>query len=389
MDKMVSFVLSFVCWVCSGPLGFAQSTPTASPPPVAAPTEALTPSAAGATPPRAAGAMSATPGRSGNSIRDLVNQLDQSGLQRVIEQLRSTYVDPNALTTQEINQAAVEGLLLRLGPGAILQKKTDVAQPIPARPFEADLIESEFGYVRLGSFNARLLPQLDQALTSFRDRGVTGLIVDLRTMPPGGDFQLAAEILSRFVPKGRLLFSLVEPKGGAAQSFSSSSDPITTGPVAVLVSQENAGIAEAIAGVLRNQVHALVIGQQTTGRAVEYARYDIGDQLVLTVAVRELVIPGAPSLFPNGLTPDISVPFPKEQQDAVLALADQKGVNNYIFDEERPHTNEAALVAGKNPDLDAYEADHPNGQMRVQHPKDIVLQRAIDFLTAVNVLGPK
>jgi Peptidase family S41 len=389
MDKMVSFVLSIVCWVCFGPLGFAQSTPTASPPPVAAPTEAQTPSAVAATPPRAAGAMSATPGRSGNAIRDLVNQLDQSGLQRVIEQLRSTYVDPNALTTQEINQAAVEGLLLRLGPGAILQKKTDVAQPIPARPFEADLIESGFGYVRLGSFNARLLPQLDQTLTSFRDRGVTGLIVDLRTMPPGGDFQLAAEILSRFVPKGRLLFSLVEPKGGAAQSFSSSSDPITTGPVAVLVSQENAGIAEVIAGVLRNQVHALVIGQQTTGRAVEYARYDIGDQLVLTVAVRELVIPGAPSIFPNGLTPDINVPFPKEQQDAVLALADQKGVNNYIFDEERPHTNEAALVAGKNPDLDAYEADHPNGQMRVQHPKDIVLQRAIDFLTAVNVLGPK
>jgi Peptidase family S41 len=389
MDKMVSFVLSIVCWVCFGPLGFAQSTPTASPPPVAAPTEAQTPSAVAATPPRAAGAMSATPGRSGNAIRDLVNQLDQSGLQRVIEQLRSTYVDPNALTTQEINQAAVEGLLLRLGPGAILQKKTDVAQPIPARPFEADFIESGFGYVRLGSFNARLLPQLDQTLTSFRDRGVTGLIVDLRTMPPGGDFQLAAEILSRFVPKGRLLFSLVEPKGGAAQSFSSSSDPITTGPVAVLVSQENAGIAEVIAGVLRNQVHALVIGQQTTGRAVEYARYDIGDQLVLTVAVRELVIPGAPSIFPNGLTPDINVPFPKEQQDAVLALADQKGVNNYIFDEERPHTNEAALVAGKNPDLDAYEADHPNGQMRVQHPKDIVLQRAIDFLTAVNVLGPK
>ncbi|HYY30666.1 MAG TPA: S41 family peptidase, partial [Chthoniobacterales bacterium] len=320
---------------------------------------------------------------------DLVNQLDQGGLQHVIEQLRSTYVDPNALTTQEINQAAVEGLLLRLGPGALLQKKTDVAQPIPTRPFETDLIESKFGYVRLGSFDERLLPQLDQALNSFRDRGTAGLIVDLRTMPAGGDFQLAAQILSRFVPKGRLLFNLVEPKGGGTQSFRSSSDPIITGPVAVLVSQENAGIAEAIAGVLRNLVHALVIGQQTTGRTVEYARYDIGDQLVLTVAVKKLVIPEAPSIFPNGLAPDINVPFPKEQQDAVLALADQNGVNSYIFDEERPHTNEAALVAGKNPDLDAYEADHPNGQVRVQHPKDIVLQRAIDFLTAVSVLGPK
>lgn len=354
-------------------------------PSAAAPT--VTPSAPAVA--AATGAAPATSTRSGNSLRDLVNQLDQSGLQRVIEQLRSAYVDPNALTTQEINQAAVEGLLLRLGPGALLQRKADLTQAIPARPFETDLIESEFGYVRLGSFNERLLPQLDQALNSFRDRGVAGLIIDLRTMPPGSDFELAAQVLARFVPKGRILFSLVEPKEGSTQSFSSPSDPAMTGPVAVLVSQENAGTAEAIAGVLRNQVHALVIGQQTTGRAVEYAHFDIGDQLVLTAAVKELVIPGEPSIFPSGLKPDINVPFPKEQQDAVLALADQNGVNSYIFDEERPHTNEAALVAGKNPDLDTYEADHPNGQVRVQRPKDIVLQRAIDFLTAVSVLGPK
>jgi len=383
MDKIVSLILSIVClvWVQSG---FAQPMPTA---PAPAPT--LTPSAPVVTPPAGAGVASTTSTRSGNSVRDLVNQLDQSGLQRVIEQLRSAYVDPNALTTQEINQAAVEGLLLRLGPGALLQRKADLMEAIPARPFETDLIESEFGYVRLGSFNERLLPQLDQALNSFRDRGVAGLIIDLRTMPPASDFELAAQILGRFAPKGRILFSLLEPKDGSTQSFSSSYDPVIAGPVAVLVSQENAGTAEAIAGVLRNQVHALVIGQQTTGRAVEYAHFDIGDQLVLTVAVKELVIPGEPSIFPNGLRPDINVPFPKEQQDAVLTLADQNGVNSYIFDEERPHTNEAALVAGKNPDLDTYEADHPNGQVSVQHPKDIVLQRAIDFLTAVSVLGPK
>jgi hypothetical protein len=384
MDKIVSLILSIVCLVCCVQSGFAQPMPTAP-----APAPSVTPSAPVVTPPAGTGVASATSTRSENSVRDLVNQLDQSGLQRVIEQLRSAYVDPNALTTQEINQAAVEGLLLRLGPGAILQRKADVTQAIPARPFETDLIESEFGYVRLGSFNEGLLPQLDQALNSFRERGVAGLIIDLRTMPPGSDFGLAAQVLGRFVPKGRILFSLVEPKEGSTQSFSSPSDSVVTGPVAVLVSQENAGTAEAIAGVLRNQVHALVIGQQTTGRAVEYAHFEIGDQLVLTVAVKELVIPGEPSIFPNGLRPDINVPFPKEQQDAVLALANQNGVNSYIFDEERPHTNEAALVAGKNPDLDTYEADHPNGQVRVEHPKDIVLQRAIDFLTAVNVLGPK
>jgi len=347
---------------------FAQQTPTGSP--QLSPTPSGSPATA-------------------KPIRDLINQLDQAGLQRVIEQLRSSYVDSSALTNQEINQAAVEGLLSRLGPGASLQTKTQTAQPVPNRPFKSDLIQTQFGYLRLGSFTQNGLPQLDETLNNFRSRGITGLILDLRTMQPASDFQLAADILSRFVPKGNVLFNLVEPKGGAAQAFTSSADPAFAGPLAVLVSQDNAGTAEAIAGTLRKQLHALIIGQKTSGRAVEYEHYSIGDNLVLTVATKELVIPGAPLIFPNGLTPDITVPFSKQQLDAVLALADQNGVSDYIFDEERPHTNEAALVAGKNPDLDAYEADHSNGKPKQQHFKDLVLQRAIDFLTTINVFRAK
>lgn len=357
-------ILCFLIF-CSTQFVFAQPTPTASP--VPSPIEATT----------------------AKPLRALVNQLDQAGLQRVIEQLHSSYVDASALTNLEINQAAVEGLLSRLGPGATLQMKDQAEQPVPNCPFKSELIEAQFGYVRLGSFAQKSLPQLDETLNIFRNRGVSGLILDLRTMPPGSDFQLAADILNRFVPKGKILFNIVQPKGSVERTFTSSGDPIFTGPLAVLVSQDNAGTAEAIAAVLRQRLHGLVIGQKTTGRAVEYEHYDIGNGLVLTVAIKELVIPGAPTIFPNGLTPDIAVPFPKQQQDALLALVDQNGVSDYIFDEERPHTNEAALVAGKNPDLDAYEAEHGAGKSKQPHVKDLVLQRAIDFLTTISVFRAK
>jgi C-terminal processing protease CtpA/Prc len=207
----------------------------------------------------------------------------------------------------------------------------------------------------------------------------------LRTMPAGSEFDLAAAVADRFTPKGKVLFKLVGSKEGGDRVFTSMTDPIFSGPVATLVSSDNAGTAEAIAGALRSQVHSLIFGQKTSGRAVEYAHYSIEDRLVLTIAVSELVIPGAPPIFPTGLLPDIAVQFPKPQQDNVLALSDEKGVNDYIFDEERPHTNEAALVAGKNPDLDAYETYQAKGKDGQARPKDIVLQRAIDFLTTVGV----
>jgi hypothetical protein len=105
--------------------------------------------------------------------------------------------------------------------------------------------------------------------------------------------------------------------------------------------------------------------------------------------VGKLVIPGTPTIFPNGLTPDIQVTFPKQQQDAVLALEDEHGIREYIYDEERPHTNEAALVAGKNPDLDEYETEYTNRNTKPHALKDLVLQRAIDFLTTISVFRVK
>ncbi len=369
-------------------LGAAQLTkgqqspvPTPSVSPIASPTAVATPTPSPSTTPNANVAS--------NSVLELLGHLDQSGLQQIIDKLRSKYVDANALSTQELNEAAVVGLLARIGPGAMLETKAQAEQPAAVRPFKSDLIESQFGYIRLGSIAESGLPQLDATINGFHDHGVQGLILDLRTMPAGSDFDLAVHILGRFVPKGSVLFKLVEPKSGQSQAFSSSTDPLFSGPLAVLVSQDNAGTAETIAAVLRAQVHALVIGQQTSGRAVEFAQYDIGNQLVLTLAVKEVVVPGASPIFPGGLIPDIRVTFPKQQQDSVLMLSDESGISNYLFDEERPHTNEAALVAGKNPDLDAYEADHPNGKPRVQRLKDLTLQRAIDFLTAVTVLGVK
>jgi Peptidase family S41 len=309
------------------------------------------------------------------------NHLDQTQLQGVIDFLRSNYVDPRALTNEEINGAAVAVLLTKLGPGAKIERKQDSEQSLATRPFKSDLVQNQFSYIRLG--NLTDLASLDSTLNDPRTKNAHGLVLDLRTMPSGSDFRLAAGIISRFVPKGTTLFKLVQPKKKAEQPFVSETDRLYSGPLAVLIRGENSGTAEAVAGALQQEAHALLIGQKTAGQAAEYKSYPLGSDLVLNVAVSELVVPDGKSLFPAGVAPDITVSFQLKDQETVLSLADSKGISDFIVDDERPRTNEAALVAGKNPDLDAYEADQAANQPK--QPKDLVLQRAIDFLTTVNV----
>jgi hypothetical protein len=309
------------------------------------------------------------------------NHLDQAQLQGVIDFLRSNYVDPRALTSEEINGAAVAVLLTKLGPGVRIEKKQDSEQPSAIRPFKTDLVQNQFSYIRLG--NLTDLASLDSTLNDPRMKNARGLVLDLRTMPSGSDFQLAAGIISRFVPKGTTLFKLVQPKNKAEQPFVSETDRLYSGPLAVLIRGENSGTAEAVAGALQQEAHALLIGQKTVGQAAEYKSYPLGSGLVLNVAVSELVVPDGQTLFPTGVAPDITVSFQPQDQENVLSSTDSNGITDFIVDGERPRTNEAALVAGKNPDLDAYEADQAANQPK--QPKDLVLQRAIDFLTTVNV----
>src|SRR6478609_7755849 len=143
MSKRTIFCLLLLC---SARFVVGQQTPTA--PPTTSPTASASPTTT-------------------KPLRDLVNQLDQAGLQRVIEQLRSSYVDSSALTNDEINQAAVEGLLSRLGPGAGLQTRTQTEQSAPNRPFKSELLQTQFGYLRLGSFTQTGLQQLDDTLNNF------------------------------------------------------------------------------------------------------------------------------------------------------------------------------------------------------------------------------
>jgi hypothetical protein len=320
--------------------------------------------------------------------KSLVDQLGPTQYQEILGQLRSNYVDPTAVNTQALDQAAMVELLSKLGPGVRLRLRSELAKPTTARPFRSEILNDHFGYIRCGTLNQNTLVKLDDALGTFRNQNVRGVIVDLRTTPESTDYHLAGEFISRFVLKDTLAYRIVGSKADQERSFSSTLDPLYQGALAVLVDEETSGAAEVIAAALKVKAHALLIGQKTTGSAAEYQTSPIGNNLLLAIAVTQVQVPGYPAIFPNGLQPDILVSQPVDQERSVLAESDNQSSAPFITDEPRQHLNEAALVAGTNPELDAYEAQQ-SGQTQPAKPKDAMLQRAVDFLITVNLYKPR
>jgi hypothetical protein len=78
--------------------------------------------------------------------------------------------------------------------------------------------------------------------------------------------------------------------------------------------------------------------------------------------------------------------MPAAEKRQIFQLSGEKGMAPFVYESGRPHMNEAALVAGTNPELEAAEAaQQRRGRLPEKPPHDSVLQRAVDVVTSLEV----
>jgi C-terminal processing protease CtpA/Prc len=320
--------------------------------------------------------------------RAAVDILSPGDLADVLNQLKSNYLNPDALNEQEMNRAALQGLLERLAPGvSILEKMPASQQP---SLFRAEVLDDRIGYLRLGSLSKGNVAELDAALLNFNTQSLKSVILDLRATPESGDFDLAAEVVNRFCGKGKLLFSVKKNAVKQERIVTSNQDASFQGLLVVIADKETAGAPEVIAAALRANAKAMLVGQNTAGAGVEFADLPLHSGKILRVAVAEVVMPDGTAIFPKGVKPDIAVEMPEDAEREVLKQSLEKGEALFVFETERAHMNEHALVSGTTPEIDAIQAaQHAKPGDRKAALHDVVLQRAVDVITSIGFFENK
>lgn len=317
------------------------------------------------------------------AARSLIDSLSPADVQKAIELLKNNYINPDALSDAQIDRAKLEGLLTRLGRGAILAPGNANANA-PAAMFYSDVLAGHIAYLRTGELTHPNLESLDSTLNGFGAKKIDAAVVDLRASTSSSDFETAAEVAKRFSPKGKTLFTLHKVAARQDRTFTSDRNPAFEGLLIVLADGETSGAAETVAAVLRANAKALVVGSTTAGRAVDYSDFKLSNGTVLRVAAGEAVLPGGARIFPDGVKPDIGVEMAPSEKREIFQQSREKGMAPFVFEAERPHMNEAALMAGRNPEIDAAEARRARGPEK-STLRDPVLQRALDIVTSVGV----
>jgi hypothetical protein len=333
--------------------------------------------------PTAASPAASSPSRQDAPVSNsqLVNGLSSTDLQAAFGLIKSNFAQPEVINDTELNRATLQGLMARLGHGLmVVPDKASVPAP-PTTPFYGEILEDHLGYVRLGSLQNASLQLLDKKLIEFSSKKIDGLIIDLRNSATD-DFAMAAEFAKRFCARGKILFTL-QKAGKTQKTFVSDRDPTFQGLTLVLIDEETIGGAEALASAIRSLNKVLTIGAATAGGAVEYANLPLPSGKILRVATAEIAGTDGQSIYPNGVKPDLPVELATADKRQIFQMSLDRGMGPFVYDTERPHFNEAALLAGTNPELESAEQRRVRNSDHVPH--DAVLQRALDVITSLEV----
>ena len=388
IKSLAAFSLALVFFAQNVSLRAQSPSPSKLP---LSPSPSPSPTAAAATPaPSAKPAETKAPAEKSPApgTGSVIDSLSPTEVNEAISRIKANYVNPASLSDQELDRATLQGLIDRLSPGAAIFSQAP--EPPAASPFHTEIIGDKIGYIRLGSIAKGNIGEMDSALQNFHDKDLKSVILDLRATPASSDFDMATEVLKRFCPKGKLLF--IVKKAGAKQDrvVTSDAEPVFHNLLVVLADRDTSGAGEVVAAVLRIYANAMIVGSNTAGQAVEFSDIPLSGGKILRVAVAQVVLPGDLAIFPKGVKPDIDVEMPREVKDQVMQQSLEKGVGEFVFETERSHLNEAALVARTNPDIDAMEAAQKAraaGFHSAVH--DTVLQHAMDLITSIGIYDSK
>ncbi|MFO0614327.1 MAG: MXAN_5808 family serine peptidase [Polyangiaceae bacterium] len=198
----------------------------------------------------------------------------------------------------------------REGEGGWTQPKAIelTREKIKVYSVDAHLLDDNVGYIKLKSFQASSMDEIDQALTSFKEKGaLKGLVLDLRGNP-GGLLDQAVKIADRFVEEGTIV-ATVGASEGREERKAATAGTEPAYPIVVLVSGNSASASEILSGALKNLDRAVIVGQQTFGKgSVQLIFPDVTeDSAALKLTISQYLTPGDVSIQGVGVTPDIEL----------------------------------------------------------------------------------
>ncbi|KAI3469884.1 hypothetical protein Pfo_026547 [Paulownia fortunei] len=179
------------------------------------------------------------------------------------------------------------------------------------------------GYIKLTSFNQNASGAVREAIETLRGNNVHAFILDLRDNS-GGLFPEGVEIAKIWLDKGVIVY-ICDSRGVRDIYDTDGSNAVAASePLVVLVNKGTASASEILAGALKDNKRAVLLGEPTYGKGKIQSVFELSDGSGLAVTVARYETPAHTDIDKVGIIPDHPLPnlFPKDDESFCGCLQD-------------------------------------------------------------------
>ncbi|MFH0912515.1 MAG: S41 family peptidase [Patescibacteria group bacterium] len=181
--------------------------------------------------------------------------------------------------------------------------------------------EDQLAVIEITKFSSDTEKLFRNVVSTIVKGGVTGIVLDLRNNP-GGFLDVGVKVVNEFMFDGMIVEERFKD-GRVTPFYADGSGKLSDIPVVVLVNDGSASAAEILAGALKDNGRATIVGTNTYGKGSVQEIEEMPDGSALRITVAHWYTPSGKSISQGGIKPDILI---EEGQDEATDVQLDKAI---------------------------------------------------------------
>jgi carboxyl-terminal processing protease len=172
-----------------------------------------------------------------------------------------------------------------------------------------EMLEAGYAYVRISQFSETTGDDLNSTMKDLRKHNgapLKGLVLDLRDNP-GGVLEAAVAVADAFLDSGVIVTAKGRTPDSKFEMDATPGDVLNGAPIIVLVNGGSASAAEIVAGALKDQHRAKLMGRTTFGKGSVQTIIPLSDDRAVKLTTSLYYTPSGVSINHRGIAPDIEL----------------------------------------------------------------------------------
>lgn len=190
--------------------------------------------------------------------------------------------------------------------------------PIESTAFR--MLDDGIGHLWIYSFSNTTEDEVRRALEQLNEAEGRGLVLDLRNNP-GGLLNAVINVTDLFLDGGPILYE-IDASGDRNDYTANRRGPAVSIPLVVLVNQFSASASEIMAGAIKTNGRAPVVGANTFGKGSVNITRELSDGSAIYFTIRRWYLADGTQIEGQGVAPDIVI----EAESSELPEDDQTDI---------------------------------------------------------------